>query len=338
MVFYLVITENCNLSCPHCIRGKSCNSQGVSFKNFKFIVNSVTNFSQNAVFVLTGGEPSVHPEFDKLLYWILEHTDKVVNITSNGATSFFAKIIDHFAFYFQRIAIQISLDGTMQVHDSIRGEGIFSLAINNIEPLINLGIPVSISTVVSPNNYNDIPKLRDYLSKFRIKHWKVSPVLPFGCADFNDTISRVDWNRLVDFLIDTTPYRLIIKKLYSFDYLSQLSDLELAKLARKVTTQHLCNCGAGYNKFYIYPDLSLYPCTCMKELCFGNLKNGPISDLLASSNALIVRNYQLNDSSPCAKCKYRIICNGGCMGMSLHKFGQLGWGDCRCPIWESNIQ
>ena len=41
--------------------------------------------------------------------------------------------------------------------------------------------------------------------------------------------------------------------------------------------------------------------------------------------------YALKEESECQKCEYKTFCNGGCVGMSYHYFGELGMGDKRCP-------
>ena len=132
-----------------------------------------------------------------------------------------------------------------------------------------------------------------------MKYWKISPLLPFGCAKEEDSISIDEWNNLVDYVLDNAEVVVKIKKLFEFSILDKFIENGRIKDIAIVS-----NCGDVKSKLYVYPDLTVYPCTC----------------------------YKVNDDSSCASCKYLKYCNGGCIGMSYNHFGELGRGDYRCPM------
>lgn len=40
--------------------------------------------------------------------------------------------------------------------------------------------------------------------------------------------------------------------------------------------------------------------------------------------------YKVQKDAVCNACEFKTVCNGGCIGMSYHYFGEFGRGDIRC--------
>jgi len=115
------------------------------------------------------------------------------------------------------------------------------------------------------------------------------------------------------------------------DFLDRLSDIDLRRAERLFIDRHLRNCSTGSGKLYIYPDLSVYACTCLSALPVGNLREITIEELIDGAKLRDVANCLLKANSPCRRCRYVVLCNGGCPGMSFAAFGAIGVGDTRCP-------
>ena len=77
---YAQITTRCNMSCSHC--GMNCTAQGkdMSFKNFKEICY------ESSYIVIGGGEPTIHPKFEKFLLYAIGHCEHVTIITNGSIT------------------------------------------------------------------------------------------------------------------------------------------------------------------------------------------------------------------------------------------------------------
>ena len=157
--------------------------------------------------------------------------------------------------------------------------------------------------------------------------------MPFGEAELSDLLSIEEWNNLVDLIIDAATFRVKIKKLFPFELInSNYIHLSENSMNRKQSF----NCGSATNKVYIYPDFSVYPCTCLTDFRLGNVLENTIEEILMMEPANIFRTYKVLPGTPCENCTYLRYCNGGCIGMSYHYFGALGKGDIRCPIVRSN--
>lgn len=88
------ITDKCSMGCTHCL--SDCNSDGkhMSFETFKKAITFNFDRAGNSPILISGGEPTEHPEFKKFLgyvltYKLLMESSKLtefppVTVTTNG--------------------------------------------------------------------------------------------------------------------------------------------------------------------------------------------------------------------------------------------------------------
>lgn len=318
MTIYYIITQNCNLSCLHCIRGDS-NNCSMNKQSAIEGLNKLFCDYPNATIILSGGEPTLHPDFEIILQEASK-LFKYVVINSNGTTNYF-----RFSELWKKenIVVQFSIDGDKNSHNSIRGMGSFEKAIQNIE-LINQSMkPIWISTTVSQKNYDSVKTLPEIFCMYNIAKWQVAPMMPFGNANRSDIISVEAWNKLVDELIKITPFRLGVRKLFEFKNLSMISEGDIQNIAKSDRNIDFRNCGCLRSKVYVYPNMIVYPCTCINDIPLGNLSERSLKSILENAN----QHYKIIPCKTCRKCRYYSICNGGCWGMQI-EYG----ADIRCPL------
>jgi len=244
-----------------------------------------------------------------------------VAINSNGTTDFYKKYHDKY----KKLCIQFSLDGDQEFHDSMRGNGTFMKVMESIHHLNSKGHTVWISSVVTKKNIESIKRLPEILSRYNIGKWHVSPVMPFGNASWEDVLPTDMWNSLVDDLILKTPFRLGIRKLFDFTRLELLTDEQIDQIAQSLRNQEYKNCGCIRNKLYVYPDMGVYACTCVKDDILGYMDKENIAEIVKNRSAQKYLDFYA-DNEVCIKCRYHKICNGGCVGL-YKKYGF----DIRCP-------
>lgn len=322
MQVYLLLNNICNLKCDFCIRGKQDEQKVLDIHKLEKILK-INNFS-NFHFLLTGGEPTLHKDLPGIIELCKPYV-KGISINTNGVDS---EWID--ALTDNDIHVQISVDGTKEYHNQLRGgmKNIYDSILKTIDKLNEKNIRYNISTTVNTANYENVKLLCKKMDSFKnMKYWKVSAMLPFGCADQNDVLPYDRWNELVDYLIDEAEVRLKIAKLFDF----KLADKYLEK---NPATNTLIgkNCGDVRRKIYVYPDFTVYPCTCLTDFPLGNLEDETLESVLTNEISKKFSEYSVCSESACYSCKYLSICNGGCIGMSYHFHGKLGMGDFRCPI------
>ena len=318
MTVYYIITHNCNLSCPHCIRGAS-NNNNMNTQSAIASLNKLFDDYPDATIILSGGEPTLHPDFDI----ILQEASKLfrcVVINSNGTTNYY-RTSD--SWEQNNIIVQFSIDGDENTHNEIRGKGNFEKVIQNIEFINQNNKQIWISTTVSKNNYDSIKKLPAILCKYRIGKWQIAPMMPFGNASRSDIISIDEWNELVDELIEITPFRLGVRKLFDIQKLISLTNSDIQRIAENSRNIDFRNCGCLRSKVYVYPNMNVYPCTCLTDMPLGRLSKDTLKSILEKAN----QSCKICSFEKCRKCRYFPICNGGCWGMQK-KYG----ADIRCPL------
>lgn len=317
---YLLITNECNLACSMCIRGENQNKK-MKFEEFKETFDKED--TSDIEIVITGGEPTLHEDFISFIEYSSKKFKKVL-IATNGVISRYIDSIKNL----DNIMIQISLDGDKEIHNKVRGEGSFEKTIETIKKLENTDLKYCIASVVGKHNYKEIYSLIPILKEFKtMKFWKISYEMPFGTAKYNEIFSAENWNEFVDNILEKVEFPLNIKKIFPLEIYEKNWD----KIEKNKSIRCL-NCGSGKDKIYIYPDFNVYPCTCLTEFCLGNIKKQKLAEIISGEKNSCFINYKLSEESYCNECKYKEVCNGGCIGMSYNILGKLGLGDIRCPI------
>lgn len=154
------ITNVCNLDCIHCLRDKVESKVSISMDLFKKIIDQIAELGIKRV-SLTGGEPSLHPNFGKLLTYLVEK-DMEFNFVTNG-WEFKERVLPIFLEpavkrYLQNICF--SIDGaSAKTHDALRGKGSFREVIKAANLCRLKGIPISIKTVLTNINKNEVMEI-----------------------------------------------------------------------------------------------------------------------------------------------------------------------------------
>lgn len=320
MQIYILLTDKCNLKCDMCIRGRQA---GLNL-NVETIINSgILNEISEYDIVLTGGEPSLNPQISDIINLFCKNCKKVT-ITTNGTLN---KYIDS-VIMMQNLYFQVSIDGDRKMHNNIRGFGTYEKSMETISILDKIGAKYSIASVVNKNNIEAILKLEDELRLLKnIRYWRISYEMPFGSANFKNMLSAEDWNDFVDLIIKKSRLKLKIKKIFAFDIYDKYKDKLDTIIQQKGT---ISNCGSGVDKIYIYPNLEVYPCTCLTDFPLGSLRKNSLKEILKGEKINSFVNYKVNDEI-CKSCGYLKYCNGGCIGISYHWYKKIGMGDIRCP-------
>lgn len=176
---YLEICSACNLKCKYCFE-KDYIAQFVDidklFEFFHVIQPLVDDI------VITGGEPTLHPDF----FEIVEHFSEYVNvvITTNGSILDITKIKKLLALH-SNIKIQFSLDAIdNNFVDFVRGKGIYSKVLNTLYELKEFSNQLNISSTLT----SQTPKMIEEIYTFaKINHISCyfPAILPYGALVSN---------------------------------------------------------------------------------------------------------------------------------------------------------
>lgn len=323
---YSIITDSCNANCVFCIRknlSKQHNLMGLS--SIEKIFAELGRVYCDAAMIITGGEPTLHPDFTKIVD-IAANVFKKVLINTNG--SFNDRITSYLQSVLQtNVFLQISLDGTKEIHNRLRNSNLFDYVMEKLDKLQSNYEHITLSTTVSKKNIDNIIELTEMLNKFKFSHWKVSWEQALNPLS-DDNLSYKEWNNLVDNILNSAHFRVYAGKMFDFE----LWDKHIASVNTK---KLLNNCGYGYAKFYIDSDFNVLPCSCTDDK-IGNLLVDSIETI--DSRLKNVSTINIPESSVCFDCRYKVICNSGCPGYSIKVFGKTGMGDLRCPMVANKMK
>ena len=158
-------TQDCNLRCKYCHPGNWSKRNLPS----ETIENTFSEIERQGLLeaTLTGGEVTLHPEFQRILEstHILDQT--IATLITNGTT-----ITTELADKISRSNIAricTSIDGpTSSDHDQMRGVGAFEKAVRGLEMLNETGKPITVISVAHHQNYKNIIELSHFLAKNKL--------------------------------------------------------------------------------------------------------------------------------------------------------------------------
>ncbi len=164
-IAYLELTRECNLRCKHCLNnsGKLMLNQ-LNLEELKKLVQDLIDAGIQEI-RFTGGEPLM---FDGI-YDLIKLADDNGVCTSIGTNA--TLVTGKIAIKLKEAGLKkvvVSIDGTKEMHDSIRGIGSYEKAIKGLYYLKNVGLNVRVNTVIMKSNMEDVIKLAKEMDKNKI--------------------------------------------------------------------------------------------------------------------------------------------------------------------------
>ncbi len=179
----LSVTNACNLQCVHCYRDES-----KAFRDELSVEEMIALFEQFKAFLdkrgmeglitFGGGEPLLRRDLG-LLARVAHSIGLAVRIITNGVLS--ARQAEHLAEWGIRL-VQVSFDGaTAEVHDRVRGAGMFDKALEGCRHLLAAGIHVNHKvTLLKGFNDHQIPEFFALANRERIPLLSFGHLIPIG--------------------------------------------------------------------------------------------------------------------------------------------------------------
>ena len=157
------IVDSCNLACPTCYADSPTSKavDAISFEDFQQrVAGVIARKGKIEILQLSGGEPTLHPEFFRLLTWAQEHPKiDYVLLNTNGvrlaSDPAFAHELDGM---YRRGGLQLYLqyDGPQEAEQrELRGADLRKIRRQAIEAagaMAGGGLPVTLAMTVTPGN------------------------------------------------------------------------------------------------------------------------------------------------------------------------------------------
>ncbi len=328
----------CNMNCKMCyvrLSHEEMVQQGYIRSADEWLKIATELQEEGVLFLLlTGGEPFLHPEFEKI-YLSLKKMGFIITINTNGTlitpelASFLKKMVPR--------RVNVTLYGASRdTYSRLCGStDAFDRTVNGIKLLIKNDVPVKINVSMTKENLNDLDEI------FRLgQEWNV----PISVDSYMQMSKRERTNDF-DSSIRLTPaeaaqvtFRSTQNKMDNkifLEYIDQLLHNIAEAELRTVNVQHNpMNCMAGKCAFSINWKGLMQPCSILSSPSISVFDYGVTKawNILTHS----VENISLNRK--CAECKYRPLCRT-CAASALYETGTYdGIPDYMCQYAETLYQ
>lgn len=260
---FLYITEKCQLRCKHCYMGDRLNRQ------MEMDINQIRKYLSYFFRIgakhltLLGGEPTIHNNFEEIIFLAHSIGYKEINIDTNGL--YISKIlkINNSLFNY----IRVSLDGpNSDSHDFIRGKGCFKKTTKNIKILVQSGFRVAITCTISKHNIRFVSEFLDLAQEFGITllNFHVLSEEGYGRKLLDQSLETEEW-------IDFCQYLEQVKHKYNFSIWYPPTWTTKSKLERYVKEGFRGCLGITIDRLSVFPDGKCYICSVLFDtsLNFG---------------------------------------------------------------------
>lgn len=141
------ITSACNLHCPMCFASSGPGGTHLSLDEVKRAIDRLVEVEgRPEVLQLSGGEPTIHPQFDEIVEYACGKPIDVVMVNTNGLR--FARdrgFAERVARWRHRLQVYLQFDGFRESTSSaLRGESLVDAKLRAVEILGDLGIATTL--------------------------------------------------------------------------------------------------------------------------------------------------------------------------------------------------
>ena len=148
------ITSSCNLTCPMCYAHSGPGGKHWSYDECTAAIDRlVETEGRPEVLQLSGGEPTIHPQFLEVIDYACRQPIDVVMINTNGVRFAHDRpLVQALAQYRQRLEVYFQFDGfNDDINRRLRGEPLLEIKLKALENLASAGIRVTLVTTLQPH-------------------------------------------------------------------------------------------------------------------------------------------------------------------------------------------
>jgi radical SAM protein with 4Fe4S-binding SPASM domain len=303
------ITTRCNFDCKHCYnRGNKVID--LPIEKFKELYEFANKYKV-WIFVITGGEPLLHPQFNEIISFIKSTPRNFrLSLQTNGSL-INNNIIKKLKFF---DLIHLSFD----LSDALRKGGKENLEL--AKKISSKGVKCYLFTTIHKMNLHLIDDMVATAKSANIP-------IAFNICQPTERLGE-------HFLLSKEEFMNVEKKLFTLfkrkrilRYSSPL--VSLFDKNKKSKFQRIKGgCSAGVAACVVAPNGEVYPCPFLR-LSAGNIFETPLEEIWLNSNLLNKLRKRLEFAEPCGSCEYLSFC-GGCRYRAFLKSGDIQGADPMC--------
>jgi MoaA/NifB/PqqE/SkfB family radical SAM enzyme len=196
------VTDRCQLNCKHCLRDPEKASKDISLDLVRKVLDEARDLYGCDHVGLTGGEPTLHPQFPELIETLVDR-EMSWHMVTNGIrfdTKVLALLDRDPRIQPLITAIDFSIDGAdAEVHDRIRGEGSYRDAMKAIALCNMRNIPFVLQMTINAYNAHQIEQFALGAAGLGAKRVSFGMTQPTGTyLDAEMFLPRSEWRKVQD--------------------------------------------------------------------------------------------------------------------------------------------
>lgn len=318
----------CNMRCGYCFyedEGEHRLNKNMGIMtpetSAKLISSAFDAASQNATvhFAFQGGEPTLAgiDYFYNFISEVKKQLTKNINVSYAIQTNGYA-IDENWAklFYDNKFLVGISIDGEKDVHDEFRvdanGKGTYNRVVKTISLLQKHNVDFNLLCVITKRLAKNPLRIYNSLKKLNVNYFQFIPCLdpletPRGSMPYS--LTPEVYGNFLCVLFDAW-----FKDWQAQSYTSIRIFEDYVHLAMGMPSGTCATSGVCGNYFVAEGDGSLYPCDffALDQWKLGTVGDKKLEEFAACDVAKQFHCESLQKPEPCAACKWRPLCNGGC--------------------------
>lgn len=327
------ITNRCNKRCRHCYQG-DYNGTEFTIDKLKEVVlqylelldeyNKITSKNIKGQINITGGEPFIREDIWELLDLFKEY-DKYFDfgILTNG--SFLnEEIVKRLKSYKPRI-VQVSLDGSKETHDRIRGENSYNEVIKALKLLKKYNIYSLVSFTANDKNYTEFSKVVKTAKKYKASKVWTDRMVPIGAGNTGE-VKTLKKDQVVEYI---NLIRKEQRNLFNIFSKTKISGERSLQFLNGVSPSYKCSAGDGL--IILLENGDVMPCRRLPIIA-GNIMEDSLKDIYFNSK--VFQDLRKPNKIPigCSDCEFLGICNGGAKCIAYGVYGDYKNGDYGCVL------
>lgn len=340
--YYMYLTGGCNLACQHCWLAPAYQPNGgtgghLPFELFELAIEEGLPLGLKNV-KLTGGEPTLHPDFERMVKYI-NARELGLTIETNGIllTQHLAELIKDNIYIGY---VSVSVDGAdPATHDAFRGvQGSFERAWQGVRHLVTAGMHPQIIMSLHVHNVDQMEALVRMAEDAGASSVKFNIIQPSGRGELMTKREQVlTLERLIEigrWIEDDLQSRAKIPLHFSWP----LAFYGLKRLQRMrsyscgvhgilgvLYTGELAMCGIGLQ---------------VPDLIYGQLGKDRLVDVWTENPQLQVQREQLprDLTGICANCIFQMRCKGYCPAENYFTGGSITAPHWFCEMADATQQ
>jgi len=328
------VTECCNLRCSHCYQDSYTRNE-LNFKQlldilaqYKSLLNTFSQRLSHPVhghINVTGGEPFARNDFMDLLEIFAQHRELFSFAILTNATFIDADIAKRLQQLKPRY-VQISIEGTEQTHDSIRGAGNFKQTLAGLAQLRKVGIYTAISFTAHRRNYKEFPAVVKIARQHKANRIWSDRLIPQGNGANEYVLTAEETRDFFQLMHDS-------QKSAQKSWFNRTTEVATQRaLQFLISGGKPYHCTAGESFLTIQSNGDVLPCRRM-PIVVGNVLQTPLLQLYDKTDLFQqLRNPELV-SQGCEGCFYQKLCRGGLKCLSYAMTGDPFQADPNC--WKA---